>query len=84
MNRREKEKLVDLVASILEFTSVLHPTSTEDLINRIYESSDKDILDVLTSHMNHIRIYALYREFDSEASVRDIENLLQIIYQLKN
>jgi len=84
MNKREKEKLVDLVASILEFTSVLHPTSAEVLINRIYESSDTDILDVLTSHMNHIRIYALYRAFDSEASARDIESLLQIIHQLKS
>ena len=80
MTSKEKDKLAFLVGSIIDFTAILHPVSADVLLERIKQSEDKDILNILIEHMEEIRIFQIYRRFDHEASVRDIECLLNLIF----
>lgn len=51
MTIKEKEKLSDLVAKIIEHTNILHPPAAEGLIGRLDKAEDKDVLDILVAHM---------------------------------
>ena len=80
MTKKEKNKLAMLVTKILDVTNILSPVLEEALYKRIIESGDKDVLDILISHFDTMKTYEIYNRFDHEASVRDIENLLNIIF----
>jgi hypothetical protein len=80
MTIKEKDKLAILVGKVLDFTSILHPPAADSLYKEIVETEDKDVLDVLIRHMDVIGIYERYNRFDHEASTRDIEALLHIIF----
>jgi hypothetical protein len=79
MTRVEKEKLSELAVAMIETADILHSPAADMLVERLNGSDDRDVLDILIGHLHSIKIYEIYRRFDNEASVRDIENLLRII-----
>ena len=79
MNRKEKEKLALLTSKVIECSEILFASSGGILFDRISESLDDDILDVLMDHMDSMRLYFLYERFNREASARDISKLMSII-----
>jgi len=83
MTTKEKDKLATLVNEIIETTNVLHPESAQVLYNRIVDSDDSKVLDLLITHMNYIRIFEIYNRFDRQASSQDIGILLGIVEKMK-
>jgi len=79
MNRKEKKKLALLVSKVIDCSEILHAPSGGILFDKISESLDEDILDVLMDHMDMIKLYLVYERFNREASARDISKLMSII-----
>jgi hypothetical protein len=80
MTKKEKDKLATLVGGMIELAEVLHPPTADALVEKLSGADDSEVLDILIWHLHNSKIYEIYRRFDHEASVRDIEKLLNIIH----
>ena len=79
MTKSEWSVFFRLLVRIEKTVDLIHNTSGVSLLHNVTEKTAIEVMEKAITRLDVYDIYLQYIQFDREASVRDLDNLLKII-----